>query len=181
MTSGQEMIIVRGSEISGASFSPCLRYRYSLWRQWNFKVDNVSTIAFIGLNPSTASEWANDPTVTRCIHYAQRWGFDRMYMLNLFAWRDTDPSEMKAAKEPVGVKNNHTLVNTEASMLLCCWGTHGKHRHRQNRVLTMLRGRKLHALELNKDGSPRHPLYLAKSLVPRLWYPKDSLLGGNLF
>ena len=46
---------------SGACFSNDRIYRYSLWRRW----DNGPTLNFICLNPSTADETRNDPTVTR--------------------------------------------------------------------------------------------------------------------
>ncbi|SFI76527.1 DUF1643 domain-containing protein [Nitrosomonas sp. Nm34] len=80
-------------------FSPCREYRYTLYREWE---EGQGVCMFIGLNPSTADEIKNDPTVIRCINYAKRWGYQAMYMANIFAYRATDPNVMKEHPEPVG-------------------------------------------------------------------------------
>lgn len=79
--------------IKGAQFSQCRKYRYALWRTW----DDDSHITFIGLNPSTADETEDDPTIRRCIAYAKKWEFGGINMLNLFAFRATSPGDMKRA------------------------------------------------------------------------------------
>ena len=73
-----------------ATFSPCRRWRYTLLRRW--EPANLIVVAFIGLNPSTADETLDDPTIRRCIGFAKAWGAGGMYMLNLFGWRSTDPA-----------------------------------------------------------------------------------------
>lgn len=78
-----------------ASFSLDRVYRYHLWRR--LKREGCGSVAFIGLNPSTADEQKDDPTVRRCIGFARAWGYDRVEMLNLFAFRAKDPREMYAA------------------------------------------------------------------------------------
>ena len=84
---------------STAEFSPCRTYRYALWRWW----DRSRPYAmFIGLNPSTADEVNNDPTVSRCIGYSRRWGYGGLCMTNIFAYRSTDPARMKAHSAPIG-------------------------------------------------------------------------------
>ena len=84
-------------------FSPCRRYRYTLWRDWNpLLPDNVYAM-FIGLNPSTADETNDDPTIRRCINFAKSWGCDSFCMTNIFAFRATDPKVMIAEPEPVGI------------------------------------------------------------------------------
>jgi hypothetical protein len=84
---------------SGADFSPCRTWRYKLSRRWSL---TGPMIAFVGLNPSTADEIDDDPTVRRCIGFARRWGFSGMYMLNVFAYRSTNPRELRTATDPVG-------------------------------------------------------------------------------
>jgi len=84
---------------AGARFSRCRRWRTLLWRRW----DQALPVAnFLMLNPSTADEVQLDPSCTRAHRYAERWGFGGLIVTNLFAWRATDPDEMKAAGDPVG-------------------------------------------------------------------------------
>lgn len=92
--------------IKDTIFSPCREYRYTLYREW---APGDKVVMFIGLNPSTADEVNNDPTVRRCINYAKQWGYTGMYMTNIFAYRATDPNVMKAHPEPVGAENDHYL------------------------------------------------------------------------
>ena len=86
-------------------FSPCRRWRYTLWRDWMDDVleleeragnNSAKYAMFIGLNPSTADETRDDPTVRRCVGFAKSWGYGALCMTNIFAWRDTDPAGMKA-------------------------------------------------------------------------------------
>ncbi len=150
---------------SGAIFSPCKQYRYSLWRRWAAG----PTVMFIGLNPSTADETVDDPTICRCIGFAQSWGFAALHMTNLFAWRATDPDDMKAALDPVGPANDHTLraVYLNSTTAVAAWGTHGTHLGRGATVRARMPA--LCYLRLTKDGHPAHPLYLPKTLRPTWW------------
>ncbi|MCP3872135.1 MAG: DUF1643 domain-containing protein [Desulfobacteraceae bacterium] len=152
---------------STAKFSPNRVHRYALWRRW----DESGKIAmFIGLNPSTADEVKNDPTVTRCINYAKRWGYGGMIMSNIFAFRATDPKVMKAANDPVGSKNDKWLLKLamEANIIMAVWGNHGEFMDRGNAVLSLFEGIELHCLAMNKTGHPKHPLYCKNSLEPVL-------------
>ena len=103
-----------------ATFSPDRNYRYTLWRRW---LDRRPSLMVIGLNPSTADETKDDPTVRRCICFARDWGFGALCMTNLFAFRATDPNLMKAAPEPIGDANNAALVLTagQAGLVLAAW------------------------------------------------------------
>ena len=96
------------------SWSACKRYRYTLWRVWNAQPKKICM--FIGLNPSTADEFENDPTVRRCIGFAHREGCDALVMTNIFAFRATDPGDMKAVEDPVGVHNNDKIPERQASL-----------------------------------------------------------------
>lgn len=123
----------------------------------------------IGLNPSTADETSDDPTVRRCIAFARAWGFDALCMTNLFAYRATDPHDMKQATEPIGEENDATLrtMARRAGVVVAAWGTHGTHLGRDRAVRAALSS--LHCLRLTKHGSPAHPLYLPASLRPQRW------------
>ena len=144
-------------------FSSDGKYRYTLWREWGH---GEGICQFIGLNPSTATDEINDPTVTRCINYAKAWGYTGMYMTNIFAFRATDPRVMKAHPEPVGSENDHylALIAREVDIVVAAWGTHGKFLNRGQQVKRLIQD--LHCLKITKDGHPSHPLYLPANLVP---------------
>lgn len=150
----------------GALFSPCRTWRYVLWRTWD---ETLGHVMFTGLNSSTADETNNDPTVSRCINYGQRWGYGGIYMLNIFAFRATDPKRMKAALDPVGPDNDEYLwiYHTMSAITVACWGTHGAFRDRGAIVANMLGD--LYCLGKTKDGYPKHPLYLKSDLRPILY------------
>jgi len=150
---------------SGAQFSPCRRWRYLLWRRW----DAAKPVAnFLMLNPSTADELKLDPSCTRARLYAERWGYGSVVITNIFAWRATDPQDMKAARDPVGRGNDRAIMRAarEARLVVCAWGNHGAHLDRSEKVRKLLRGIPLHVLRMNSSGEPAHPLYLPASLEP---------------
>jgi hypothetical protein len=161
----------KGTDKSGAVFSECGKYRYSLWRNWNAAKPFV---VFIGLNPSTAGAVEDDPTIRRCRGYAQAWDFGGMYVVNLFAFRATRPAGMKQAHDSVGPKNDRHLqeVVARAGMVVAIWGNHGAHLNRSEEVRGCLTG--LKCLKLNKSGEPCHPLYLRKNLRPQPLRPARS-------
>lgn len=152
---------------SGAEFSPCRKYRYALYRFWGGKWSEYAM--FVGLNPSTADETLDDPTIRRCISFAKDWGYGGLYMTNLFAYRATQPEDMKRADDPVGPDNDYWLrkIAGQASVVVAAWGTHGTYGGRHSAVRAMLPN--LHCLRLTKDGHPSHPLYLPKKLRPLAW------------
>ena len=124
---------------------------------------------FIGLNPSTADEANDDPTVRRCIRFAQSWGYGALCMTNIFAYRATDPADMLVQDDPVGPENDAYLrrLAAGAGVVVAAWGTHGTHMGRHKAVRAMLP--RLHYLRLTKDGHPGHPLYLPAILKPVAW------------
>ncbi|MEM9433727.1 MAG: DUF1643 domain-containing protein [Pseudomonadota bacterium] len=155
---------------STAVYSPCERYRYTLTRIWDA---NGPKIAFVMLNPSTATEMQNDPTVERCERRARSLGFGAFRVCNIFAWRDTDPFQMRKAHDPVGPANDAAILEAQtwSDVLLCAWGTHGAHRDRGPEVVELLRAANapLHHLGLSKAGHPKHPLYISYAQQPELW------------
>lgn len=155
-----------------ADFSPCRQYRYSLFRIWD---SSKPWALFVCLNPSTADETNDDPTVRRCIQFARDWGYGGFCMSNIFAYRATDPKVMKAHPSPFGEVNNEWLVKLakNAGIVVCAWGKNGKHLKRDQEVLELLRPvAKLHYLKLTNDGMPYHPLYLPASLTPQVLGPE---------
>lgn len=155
-----------------AIFSACQTYRYRLQETWGSATG--PTLAFLMLNPSTANEMHDDPTVARCHKRAMQSGFARFEVINLFALRSTDPAQLYQHPNPIGPHNDAAILAcAQATMasggqLICAWGNHGKFTQRAEQVLTILRGANipLLALKLNQNGSPAHPLYLPEGLVP---------------
>lgn len=143
-------------------------YRYWLWRGWS-NAEAGRYALFIGLNPSTADETHDDPTIRRCITFARDWGYNGLCMMNLFAFRATDPADMKRAVDPVGPDNDSLLqfAARYAAVVVAAWGSHGMYLYRDVAVKAMIPN--LHYLRLTKDGHPGHPLYLPKTLVPLKW------------
>ena len=123
----------------------------------------------MGLNPSTADETQDDPTIRRCQGFARDWGYGGLVMANLFAFRATDPAVMKQAADPVGPDNDEHLLQLASTcpLVVAAWGTHGQHLGRDHQVRELTPN--LHCLRLTKEGYPGHPLYLPKSLTPVRW------------
>ena len=154
---------------SGAYFSPCGAYRYRLWRRWR----SGPGVAFIMLNPSTADATHNDPTIERCHRRTVDMGFAALDVINIFAYRATDPRNLKACAQPVGPENDAILIETakSAAMVICAWGSHGTHQERHQEVTRLLKqhGIRPHVLSLTMKGLPGHPLYLSYRKQPVPW------------
>ena len=145
-------------------------YRYLLSRIWK---PEKGIICFIGLNPSTADENTDDRTITRCIRYADSWGYGGMRMLNLFAYRATKPNDMYEAHGPIGIDNDMyvKLYSEKSVMSILAWGAGPSYSY--DKMMFNLRIEKVmplihnpHYLAFTKKGQPRHPLYLKKNLKP---------------
>ena len=157
---------------STAIYSDCENYRYSLTRTWDA---NIRKVLFIMLNPSTATEIQNDPTVERCERRARALGYGAFQVCNIFAYRATDPHIMRTQNDPNGPDNSGTILEaaTWADDIVCAWGTHGAHMGRGVEVETLLREKSLSLthLGLSKAGHPKHPLYISYSVHPEIWKP----------
>lgn len=168
--------------MNGAAFSACGLYRYTLTRRIT---DGSRTVVFICLNPSTADAERDDPTSRRCIGYARDWGFARMVMLNLFAYRSTDPKALAklSLEQAVGPENVAHIESQAltASIVVCAWGANAKvapyHAYKVAKGLRQL-GVELYALGFTKGSYPRHPLYLRRDLKPEPWN-WESPTGGS--
>ncbi len=164
----------KGDAPSVAVYSDCERYRYLLTRVWDPARPRA---LFVMLNPSTATEVQNDPTVERCERRARTLGFGAFRVTNIFAWRATDPKEMRAQPDPVGPENDRAILESvdwaagPGARIVCAWGAHGAHLARGAAVERLLRntGRELFHLGLTKAGDPKHPLYIGYDRQPELW------------
>ena len=166
----EEREIREGNMESGATFSLCRKYRYTLWRVWN---PTQSALLFIGLNPSTADAFLPDPTVSRMRIRAEEYGFGGLIVCNIFAIRSKHRSVMRSAEDPIGPENERAIWTStmKASMVLCGWGTDGAHMDRGNILLQKLRLMEppinLQCLGQTKTGHPMHPLYIPYKEKPR--------------
>lgn len=142
-------------------------YRYLL--RWPTGVEVRTAVAFILANPSTAVPYSPDPTVTRCINYGRAWGYGEVLVGNARAWRETDPDLVPPDPQAIGPHNDEILrlIAAEADLVVCGWGNLGKERGAPVLDVVRLAGKVPHAFGWNADGSPKHPLYLKKSLRPQ--------------
>lgn len=156
---------------SVAIYSNCEQFRYELTRVWE---PTTRKILFIMLNPSTATEIQNDPTVERCERRARALGFGAFRVCNIFAFRATDPKVMRKAEDPIGPLNDAAILEAceWADEIVCAWGTHGAFKERGAHVETLLRGLDIRPkhLGLSKAGHPKHPLYIAYATQPEYWW-----------
>lgn len=156
-------------------FSPCRKWRYTLWREWD--VDSVTGcsddlnhahqyVQFIGLNPSTADEVQDDPTIRRCIQFAKDWGYGALCMTNLFAWRATEPEDMMRATHPIGDDNDKHLaqIAAGAGVIIAAWGNDGSYLYRAQHVKKFIPA--MMCLKMTGNRQPAHPLYLKGDLKP---------------
>ena len=144
---------------SSAVLSECGLYRYRLERRW---ADGPKAL-FIMLNPSTADAEKDDPTIRRCISFAKREGCGGLIVVNLFAFRATEPDALLLADDPIGPDNPGALAAAVADCdgpLIAAWGAWPGARAAGEAVVRKL-GPRARCLGLTKAGSPRHPLYVA--------------------
>lgn len=164
---------------SGAVFSDCMLYRYRLWRIWN---PNLPKAVFVLMNPSTADETKDDPTVLRCQWRVSRWPADLpavggVEVVNVFAWRETDSTKLPGlianGTDIIGPDNDNAIREAvqDAAIVICGWGAPGNLLNRGKSVLRLIHdtGKAAYCLRLNKDGdTPGHPLYISYKERPVL-------------
>lgn len=147
-------------------------YRYRLTHRWG---RDGSLAMFAMLNPSTATELADDPTIRRCRSFAQREGLSGMTIVNLYAYRATKPHDLwqagLAGVDTRGPLNEATWLAaiSESDLLIAAWGAHAElHVAARARRLVQQVGGRFYCLGRTKKGQPRHPLYVRanKALEP---------------
>ena len=156
-------------EKKGAEFSVFRTYRYALWRIWDEK---LPLVLFIGLNPSTASADRDDATIRRVRTFSMRWGYGGFYMMNLFALVTPDPKELEKSGNPLGDNDGWIEeIYPKCGKIIFAWGDFSQAQERSKEVIQMFREKNIqpYALVINKNGSPRHPLYVKSDTIPVLF------------
>jgi len=155
------------NEGRGAVLSSDGRYRYRLWRLWD---DLAPIMTWVMLNPSTADADVDDPTIRKCIGFAKAGHYGGIIVVNLFAWRATDPKELRHVADPVGPENDdHILWACTAPLMLSVvagWGSNPFARKRAARVKALIQSgarRDVQCFRKSDAGQPWHPLYLPYS------------------
>ena len=170
---------------AGASISLDGVYRYRLWR-WLDPVrgdldrrglSDRRHVTFIMLNPSTANEIEDDPTIRRCIAFAKRARAYRMDVVNLYALRATYPKKLWEHSDPCGIENDRHILDAcrESEFVIAAWGAHGARTGRGSRLTQLLREHdiELWCLGVTKAGEPKHPLYL-RGDTAFMRFPEDA-------
>lgn len=159
-----------------AELSTCGQYRYVLRRRWGI---GGRPVLFVALNPSTADAEQDDNTVRRMMRFAEVWGWPAMELVNLYAYRATDPRALVNADDPVGPENNRTIAAAaeRAAIVIACWGSMEVPRFRDRADVVhgmLLRAdATIRCLGVNKDGAPKHPLYVPGTTLPTRWGAVD--------
>jgi hypothetical protein len=152
-------------------------YRFALWRTVEqpslFNDRARQWIAFAGLNPSKAGATVDDPTINVCRGYTQRWGYGGFFMINKYAWRETDSQRLYQVTDPIGEHNDHVLrwVASRVALIVACWGNNAPRPTRARQVCEIFdrAGRPPQVLRLTNGGHPHHPLRLPGTLKPSAW------------
>jgi len=150
----------------GADFSICKKYRYALWREWD---KNLPCVGFVGLNPSTADDTTDDPTIKRVMAIAHYNGYGSIFMFNLFPLVSTDPRALEdffnTPFHDIEDSNNEIKMRAYAKAnckdIVFAWGNFKQAQPRYAAMCKMFPNAK--AIFLNKNGSPKHPLYCPKN------------------
>lgn len=154
-------------DTSKAGFDKTREYRYWLIRRWDAG-ENPTTLAWLLLNPSTADETKDDPTMRRCAQYSATWGYGGMVVLNIFALRSTDPRQLYKHEAPIGPDNDATIeARLRGLPGVAAWGAHGAHLGRGLRLRA--RYPNLKVFGLTKGGQPKHPLYQRADAKVSAW------------
>jgi hypothetical protein len=173
---GADPLPEQGTVLKSAILSDCGLYRYLLAREWD---TTLPMAVFIMLNPSTADDRTDDPTIRRLAGptgFARMWGCGSVMVANLYAWRATDPTDLWKAEDPVGPENDGhlyaaaKLAADTGGPLVAAWGAQAR-QDRIDAVLALPGMDRLTALDVTKSGQPRHPLYLKGTLTPQPWTP----------
>jgi hypothetical protein len=135
-------------------------FRYRLGRRWA----EGAPLVFIMLNPSTADADVDDATIRRCIRFAHAHGYPAIDVVNLFAYRATDPKDLRRAGYPVGPENDDHIASAarHAAAVCLAWGAHVAGLERPQVVMPMLwkLGIEPMCLRITRSGYPQHPLML---------------------
>lgn len=156
----------------GGCYSDDRRYRWSYSRQ----IGSGPTIVWVGLNPGTGDqEGRYRPTLQRMVDRSVAEGVGQFTLVNLFAWRATEPSALKAAfragEEIVGVQCDEAIRAAVASadMIVVAWGCHGSLLARDRSIARLFKDPL--CLGTTSKGQPRHPLRVSAATRLVSWRP----------
>ena len=159
----------------GAVISLCNKYRYSLSRDTGLLNPEKGSAFFVMLNPSTADRFTDDPTIRRCMGFAKTWDCSGLVVGNLYGLRTTDPKALWKSDGPIGIMNNYWLrqMMSEMKDVICAWGNNAK----PDRVEAFVKiaheaNAELWCLGINKNGNPKHPLYIKAEQELIKWEPR---------
>lgn len=160
------------------TFSEDRVYRYVLLRMFDDLLTRkrAAIINFLMLNPSTADEYVNDRTVSKCIKFAKMWGYDGLYVTNIFAYRSTDPKVLKTVDDPIGPENDSYIeeIALASTTVVAAWGQHGQILNRSDQVRKLFSDHiQLYYLRMGATD-PCHPLYLPSTVLPTEWNPDEK-------
>ncbi len=166
--------LLTGEVRKGATFSTCRKYRFTLTRIWG----DAPYCMFIGLNPSTADETLDDPTIRRCIRFARDWGYGGLVMCNVFGYRSTCPKGLLRVGDPIGTCNDLEVFSAakDCAMIVAAWGANDLAQIPAPKLASFL-NRDLHCLGKTKGGFPRHPLYVKADTTPVLYWAATPEAG----
>lgn len=150
-------------EDNGAAFSECKKYRYALWRIWSRE---LPLVMFIGLNPSTANQSEDDPTIRRVKRFAKDWGYGGVYMMNCFPFVSTDPKMLYDCSNTVINDGWLEEISKRCYKVVFAWGNFDVVKKLGVDYILSNKFPNAVALQINKNGSPKHPLYVAANVVP---------------
>ncbi|MCW1927365.1 DUF1643 domain-containing protein [Bhargavaea beijingensis] len=163
----QNLMVVHGQWDNGkrttqAIFDPSEKHRYRLSVSWE---ENLPSCLYIMLNPSTADAIKPDPTLRKCVGFAERNGFGSLEVLNLYSYRATKPADLWKSGELRHPDNDIHLKEaiSGADKIIVSWGIHGRRNRRYQDILEYIQeaGKVPYCLGKTKCGMPRHPLMLA--------------------
>ena len=153
----------------GAVISADGKYRYLLTRSIPQTFTPAGAVAFIMLNPSTADADTDDPTIRKCIGFAARWGVTELRVVNLYAYRATDPRELAKVDDPCGPENDRYVREAVegAHRVVAAWGAWPREPFKPFDFCPL--PAEMYCLGTTKNGSPRHPLYVSYDTPLELW------------
>lgn len=152
----------------GAVLSSDERFRYTLWRRWEFG----PVCVWVMLNPSTADARSDDATIRRCVGFAKRWGYAGIEVVNLYALRSTDPKVMLADPDRTGGSENKEILSDtllRRSNCVCAWGNNAEKSVADafvERAEDLIGPSNVKCLGVTKSGAPRHPVRLPYWIDP---------------
>ncbi len=159
--------------MTGATISPCGKYRYRLWRERPpdlFVAPSLDRLGWIMCNPSKADADTDDQTMCQVMTFSWCFGFAELEVVNCYAYRATKPKDLKRRirddEDAIGPNNTLAILAMmkQCDHIVCAWGANVSEQRAQD-VLQILRRAPsqptLHCLGTTKSGAPKHPLYLA--------------------